>query len=329
MLHKLNKTIQAVAYYVSNHITLADFAILAVTQSFTVRPSCLLAVSVVTNLISALPLFQAGLNDADRVSFLNICRFYDQIQHQAGFHGKLDQFVLKFALDVQERPPKEVKEAPKKEAKDAAPKKEAGDKKAQAKPAGDAQPAKEKPAKQAGGGGGGKQQPKKEEEVVDISRVDLRVGKIVECKRHPTAEKLYVESIDLGEEKPRTIVSGLVQFVPLDKMQNRLVVVVCNLKPAKLQGIESAGMVLAASNDDHTQVEIVDPPAGAKAGERITFAGYTGTPDDVLNPKKKIFETVKPDLKSNGEKVACYKDVAFMTSAGPCTVATLANSHLG
>merc|ERR1719317_948375 len=66
-------------------------------------------------------------------------------------------------------------------------------------------------------------------------RLDIRIGKIVEVSRHPDAEKLYVEKIDLGEPSPRTIVSGLVDFVPEDKMLNRMVVVLCNLKPAKMR----------------------------------------------------------------------------------------------
>lgn len=77
--------------------------------------------------------------------------------------------------------------------------------------------------------------------------MDIRVGKIVEISRHPDADALYVEKIDLGEEKPRTVVSGLVNFVPIEQMENRLVVVLCNLKPAKMRGIESNGMVLCAS----------------------------------------------------------------------------------
>lgn len=79
------------------------------------------------------------------------------------------------------------------------------------------------------------------------ARLDIRVGKIVEVSRHPDADSLYVEKIDLGEEKPRTIVSGLVNFVPIEQMQNRIVVVLCNLKPQKMRGIESYGMVLCAS----------------------------------------------------------------------------------
>ena len=52
-----------------------------------------------------------------------------------------------------------------------------------------------------------------------ISSLDIRVGRIVKCERHPDAESLYVEQIDVGETEPRTIVSGLVKYVPLEQMQ--------------------------------------------------------------------------------------------------------------
>lgn len=76
---------------------------------------------------------------------------------------------------------------------------------------------------------------------VDISRLDLRIGRIIEVSKHPDADSLYVEKMDLGEDKPRTIVSGLVNHYAVDEMQNRLVVVFCNLKPAKMRGILSEG----------------------------------------------------------------------------------------
>lgn len=78
-------------------------------------------------------------------------------------------------------------------------------------------------------------------------RLDIRVGKIVEVSKHPDADSLYVEKIDLGEAVPRTIVSGLAKWVPIEQMENRLVAVLCNLKPAKMRGVESQGMVLCAS----------------------------------------------------------------------------------
>lgn len=84
-------------------------------------------------------------------------------------------------------------------------------------------------------------------EEITPSRLDIRIGKIVEVSKHPDADALYVEKIDLGEAAPRTVVSGLVNFVPIEEMQNRMVVVLCNLKPAKMRGNESQGMVLCAS----------------------------------------------------------------------------------
>ena len=78
--------------------------------------------------------------------------------------------------------------------------------------------------------------PSKAVEEIIPSRLNIKVGKIIEVSKHPEAEALYIEKIDLGEEKPRTIVSGLVNFVPIEEMRDRMVVVLCNLKPAKLKG---------------------------------------------------------------------------------------------
>ena len=80
----------------------------------------------------------------------------------------------------------------------------------------------------------------------NVSRLDIRVGLVVKAEMHPDSEKLYLETIDLGDaEGPRTILSGLKGLVPLEEMQGRRVVCVCNLKPAKLAGIESHGELLA------------------------------------------------------------------------------------
>ena len=53
---------------------------------------------------------------------------------------------------------------------------------------------------------------------MDVSRLDMRVGEIVDVKKHPDADTLYVEQVDVGEEKPRTIVSGLVKHVPIEEV---------------------------------------------------------------------------------------------------------------
>lgn len=112
------------------------------------------------------------------------------------------------------------------------------------------------------------------EKDINVSRLDMRVGKIVDVKKHPDADALYVEQIDCGEEKPRTVVSGLVKFVPIEEMQNRLLVVLCNLKPSKLRGIVSEAMVMCASTPE--KVEILSPPPNSLPGDRISFANYPG-----------------------------------------------------
>jgi len=158
---------------------------------------------------------------------------------------------------------------------------------------------------------------------VSIARIDIRVGLITNVQKHPDADSLYVEEIDVGEPAKRTVVSGLVKYIPLEEMRNRKVLVVCNLKPAAMRGIKSQAMVLAASNDDHTIVELVSPPENAPVGERLKFPGFDGEPDEVLNPKKKIWETVQPDLHTTTDLIACYKGVPFTTSAGVCKVSSV------
>jgi methionyl-tRNA synthetase len=76
------------------------------------------------------------------------------------------------------------------------------------------------------------------------------------------------------------------------------------------------------------QVELCEPPAGAAIGERVTVEGYSGEPDEQLNPKKKVFEQVQPDLQTNNDLLACYKGVPLMTSAGPVRVASVAGASI-
>lgn len=161
-------------------------------------------------------------------------------------------------------------------------------------------------------------------EVIDISRLDMRVGKIVEVSKHPDADALYLEKIDCGEPNPRTVVSGLVRFVPIEEMQDRMVIVLCNLKPAKMRGVTSEAMVMCASTPE--KVEILSPPAGAVPGDLIHCEGFARNPDPIMNPKKKIFETVAPDLMVNGDFVGTYKGAALVVEGkGPIKSQTLKN----
>lgn len=154
---------------------------------------------------------------------------------------------------------------------------------------------------------------------VDASAFDIRVGKIIEVWEHEESDKLWCEKVDLGEAQPRQILSGLRKFYAKDEMQDRMVLVLCNLKKRNLVGVSSHGMVLCASNADHTAVEFVIPPDGAKVGERVTFEGYDG--DAVAeNPfaKKKMLEKLAPDLKTDDNGTVVWKGAKSVTSAGPC-----------
>ncbi len=84
----------------------------------------------------------------------------------------------------------------------------------------------------------------------DFRKLDLRAGTVVSVQDHPDADKLYLLNVDIGEESPRQIVAGLKAYYPREKMLGRRVLVVSNLKPAKLRGVMSSGMLLAADDED-------------------------------------------------------------------------------
>ncbi len=97
--------------------------------------------------------------------------------------------------------------------------------------------------------------------IDDLSKVELKVGQILEVSRVEKSDKLYKLTVDIGSEK-RTIVSGLVNYYKEDELLNKQVVVVTNLKPAKLRGVESQGMLLAAGDDDVVKLLVLDNNAG-------------------------------------------------------------------
>ncbi len=94
---------------------------------------------------------------------------------------------------------------------------------------------------------------KPEISIEDFERIDLRVCQVVACEKVKKADKLLQLTVKLGNEE-RTVVSGIAQYYQPDELVGRQVVLVANLKPAKLRGIESRGMILAASDGDKLQV---------------------------------------------------------------------------
>jgi len=105
-------------------------------------------------------------------------------------------------------------------------------------------------------------------EIDDFAKVDLRVGQVLSAERVPKADKLLLMKIDIGEEQPRQVLAGIAQYYEPEKIVGRKVVVVANLKPRKLRGFESQGMVVAASYGEEGQPVIAtfteDVPNGAR-----------------------------------------------------------------
>jgi tyrosyl-tRNA synthetase len=140
---------------------------------------------------------------------------------------------------------------------------------------------------------------------VDLSRIDLKVGRIIKAEKHPDADSLYIETIDFGNEDVRTVVSGLAKDVPLEELKDRMIIGVCNLKPSSLRGVKSYAMLLCASDGegDNRRVVTLTPPAGAKEGDRVTAEGFNEPPDE---KNTKCWDAVQVELKSDANGVGTY-----------------------
>ncbi len=102
-------------------------------------------------------------------------------------------------------------------------------------------------------------------------RLDLRVARIEQVEQHPNADKLYVLQLEVGEEA-RQIVSGLVDHYSIEELSGQHIVLVYNLKPAKLRGIKSEGMLLAASTEGEKELEVLFLPE-VEPGTRLSLNG--------------------------------------------------------
>lgn len=100
--------------------------------------------------------------------------------------------------------------------------------------------------------------------IDDFEKIDLRVGKIISCEKHPKADKLLVSQVSIGGEV-RQIVSGVAKYYSPEEMAGKNVIVVANLKPIKLRGEESKGMILFADNGERLEFVTTD----AEDGNRV------------------------------------------------------------
>ncbi|RCH83205.1 Aminoacyl tRNA synthase complex-interacting multifunctional protein 1 [Rhizopus azygosporus] len=316
---KFNEHLSTHTFFVGNHLTIVDVVIFGILHSYTKN-------------------FKA-------TTCPNTLRWFDLIQHMVIKANNLTEDFPLFEVNLDDVPEPAAPVVAKKDDKKKDDKKK-DDKKQEKK---DNKKDEKKPAAEGQKTEGG-EKPKKEKKKAEkkpaapapaetdqpvVSRIDIRVGYIKSCKKHEGADSLYVEEIDVGEEEPRTIVSGLVRWYPIEQMENRYVLVLCNLKPASMRGVKSYGMVLCASAADGSAVELLGPidPSKVKPGDRVYVEGQEGEPEKVLNPKKKYWETVQPELKTNDECIALYGDKPLLikTASGEamqCKVASVKNGGI-
>jgi len=93
----------------------------------------------------------------------------------------------------------------------------------------------------------------------DWSKLDLRVAEIKKVEEIEGADKLYKLTLDVGEIGERIICSGLKEYYSSEELLNKKIIYFSNLKPKKLRGILSQGMLLAASNEDDSKVVLISP----------------------------------------------------------------------
>ncbi|KAL7229303.1 hypothetical protein ACSBR2_007911 [Camellia fascicularis] len=223
---------------------------------------------------SALYSYVKGLSDSDRKSLPHLMRWMDYIQNKEDFGKTFEQILIE--KDTFE--PLASKNVEKVET-DSNAKKAVQDKKdANSVEKGSSS---NKNANAIKGDGQvvieKKKLPEKvadeKDKDISVSLLKIQVGLIRKAWKHPSADSLLVEEIDTGDAKLRQVVSGLAKYCSPDELTNRRVVLITNVKPGKLRDVMSEGLVLCASSEDHSVVEPLIAPEGAKVGECISFSG--------------------------------------------------------
>jgi methionyl-tRNA synthetase len=161
----------------------------------------------------------------------------------------------------------------------------------------------------------------REVDLEPFNRIRLQVGKITSIEQHPDAERLYVEQVDMGNGETRQIVSGLVKYYEKEELLDKQIIVVANLKPAKLRGVLSEGMLLAAETKDRKTVEVISTEE--PVGTVITIEGSTpGTDQVTIDDFAAVPLTVE-------DYVVKYSSLPLMANSEPLKVAKVEKGKVG
>ena len=165
-----------------------------------------------------------------------------------------------------------------------------------------------------------------------FSHAYLVVGHIDSVTRHEQSDKLYIEQVDIGDGRPRTIVSGLQAHVAIGDMTGK-VLVFANLKPRRLAGVVSYGMLLCAStaaDDGDRRVDLCRPASDAVVGDRLMIelmAGNDGGDVPGLISNSRLIQVMEK-LKTDNDGTARFDGDVLVTRNGAQVKSTLTNAAI-
>lgn len=147
--------------------------------------------------------------------------------------------------------------------------------------------------------------------LVTPNLLHLRVGQITAIEQHPSADKLFVSQVSLGGQESLQVCSGLVGLVQRETLLSRMVVVVCNLKPSKMRGVKSEGMLLCSEkvvgDSDEYRVMPICHPDGSQPGQELKFDG--AEPVELKKRlKSKQWDAIVTGLRSNKDGNVVWRD---------------------
>lgn len=170
-----------------------------------------------------------------------------------------------------------------------------------------------------------------EKDSIHPGMVDFRVGYILKVAQHPTVDKIYVATVDVGDPAgPRTICTDVANQYTRETMLYRSVVVVANLDPVIMGGVQSTGLILTVYS--YNKAELVNPPKDSIPGDKVFFETYNFTPAARLDPDKEIWDSVRRELVTYTDLKIYYKNESdinrpLITEAGEaCYVDSLVRS---
>ena len=143
-----------------------------------------------------------------------------------------------------------------------------------------------------------------EQEGISYDDLDVRAGRVKEIKDHPNADKLYLMTVEIGNEE-RSVIAGLRPFFSKEELEGKNIVVLCNLKPSKLRGHMSYGMVMAA--EAGKKLMLLNPGEGCK-GKQVDFLERTREPRkevSITQFSQVPFEVKDKMVSSNGKTLLC------------------------